>query len=110
MLMNRVSRKPWPARYRGDEVADVPNPFEGKLVSLIGNRLFVESEHDENMLYAVATDAILTCDGKIAKPESLTPGRRIRVTTAKSDPNLVIRVEWLHTNREFAAVETAAVK
>ena len=29
----------------------------------------------------------------------------IRVTTAKSDPNMVIRVEWLHTYRCFTAIK-----
>lgn len=108
--MITVCSKTGPAKYRGDEVVDLPNPFEGTLVSLVGDRLFVESKHDDNMLYAVATDAILTCDGKIAKAESLTAGRRIRVTTAKCDPNVVIRIEWLHTNRRFAATETTAGK
>ena len=110
MSMITVSLRPWPAKCRGDEVADVPNPFEGEFVKIVGHRLFVESKHDENMLYDVAPDAILTCDGKITKAESLTVGKRIRVTTAKCDPNLVIRVEWLQTNQRFAAVDPAAVK
>ncbi len=110
MSMIAVSPKAGPAKCRDDEIVGVPNPFEGNLVSLAGNRLFVESQHDENTLYAVAADAILTCDGKIATAQSLSAGRRVRVTTEKCDPNIVIRIEWLHLNRHFAAVETAALK
>jgi len=110
MSMITVSQKAGPATCRGDEFAGVPNPFVGTFVRLAGHELFVESEHDENTLYALATDVVLICDGTTAKAESLTAGRRIRVTTAKCDPNMVIRVEWLHTDRCFKTVRTAAVK
>jgi len=47
MLMISVSRTAWPTTCRGDEVADLPNPFEGTFVSIAGNRLFVDSEHNQ---------------------------------------------------------------
>lgn len=84
--------------------------FEGKLVSIGGSRLVVESEKDRKTSYALASDAILTCDGKVGKEESLKPGRRIRVTTQKGNSNMVTGVEWLSKNESFPAEKSTSAK
>lgn len=57
--------------------------FEGKFVSIAGSRLVVERDNDAKTTYALASNALMTCDGKIGKEETLKAGRRIRVTTQK---------------------------
>ena len=84
--------------------------FEGKFVSIAGSRLVVESDHDAKTTYALASDALLTCDGKIGKEETLKAGRRIRVTTQKGNSNMVTGIEWLNKNASFPALKTAAAK
>jgi hypothetical protein len=84
--------------------------FEGKFVSIAGSRLVVESDHDAKTTYALASDALLTCDGKIGKEETLKAGRRIRVTTQKGNSNMVTGIEWLNKNTSFPALKTAAAK
>ena len=84
--------------------------FEGKFVSIAGSRLVVESDHDAKTTYAIASDALLTCDGKIGKEETLKAGRRIRVTTQKGNSNMVTGIEWLNKNTSFPALKTAAAK
>lgn len=84
--------------------------FEGKFVSIAGSRLVVESDHDAKTTYALASDALLTCDGKIGKEETLKAGRRIRVTTQKGSSNLVTGIEWLNKNTSFPALKTTAAK
>ncbi len=84
--------------------------FEGKFVSIAGSRLVVESDHDAKTTYALASDALLTCDGKIGKEETLKAGRRIRVTTQKGNSNMVTGIEWLNKNTSFPVLKTAAAK
>jgi hypothetical protein len=84
--------------------------FEGKFVSIAGSPLVVESDHDAKTTYALASDALLTCDGKIGKEETLKAGRRIRVTTQKGNSNMVTGIEWLNKNPSFPALKTAAAK
>ena len=93
MLMMAVDRKVSTRNSLGVGVGCEPNSFEGRFLSIAGSQLLVESEHDDNPLYALATDAMFTCDGEICKVESLKVGRRVRVTTHKSDPNMVVHIE-----------------
>jgi hypothetical protein len=84
--------------------------FEGKFVSIAGSRLVVESDHDAKTTYALASNALMTCDGKIGKEETLKAGRKIRVTTQKGNSNMVTGIEWLNKNTSFPALKTAAAK
>ena len=84
--------------------------FEGKFVSIAGSRLVVESDHDAKTTYALASNALMTCDGKIGKEETLKAGRRIRVTTQKGNSNMVTGIEWLNKNTSFPVLKTAAAK
>ena len=84
--------------------------FEGNFVSLAGTRLVVESDQGAKTTYALAPDALLTCDGKIGNEETLEAGRRIRVTTQKDNSNMVTGIEWLNNNSNFPALKKAAAK
>jgi hypothetical protein len=84
--------------------------FEGKFVSIAGSRLVVESDNNAKTTYALASNALMTCDGKIGREETLKAGRRIRVTTQKGNSNMVTGIEWLNKNASFPALRTAAAK
>ena len=84
--------------------------FEGKFVSIAGSRLVVESDHDAKTTYALASNALMTCDGKVGTEETLKAGRRIRVTAEKGNSNMVIGIEWLNRNTSFPPLKTAATK
>lgn len=82
--------------------------FEGKFVSMAGNHIDIVDEHHKKASYALASDAVLTCDGKVSKPGALKAGKRIRVTTQKGNPHMVTGIEWLSNNASFPALKTAA--
>ncbi len=84
--------------------------FEGKFISMAGSRLEVESDLDKKSSYALASDALLTCDGKVCKGDSLKAGHRVRVTTQKGNANMVTGIEWLNKNKSFPAMKTPAAK
>ena len=84
--------------------------FEGKFISMAGSRLEVASERDRKSSYALASDALLTCDGKVCKGDSLKAGNRVRVTTQKGNANMVTGIEWLNKNKRFPALKTPAAK
>ena len=94
----------------GSDAGSTTCSFEGQFVSLAGSRLVVESDHDAKTTYALATNALMTRDGKIGKEETLKAGRRIRVTTQKGNSNMVTGIEWLNKNTSFPALKTAAAK
>lgn len=87
-----------------------PGSFEGKFISIAGNRLEVERDHAKKGSYALASDALMTCDGKVSKGESLKAGHRVRVTTQKGNTNMVTGIEWLNKNESFPALKAAAGK
>lgn len=105
-----VDKNPLPSHVAGTDAASDLSSFEGKFVSIGGSRLVVEGDHGEQTTYAIATDALLTCDGKIGKEETLKAGRRIRVTTQKGNDNMVTGIEWLDSNRSFPPLKHSTEK
>jgi hypothetical protein len=105
-----VDKKASPANAGCSEAGSATCSFEGKFVSIAGSRLVVESDHDAKTTYALASNALMTCDGKVGKEETLKAGRRIRVTTQKGNSNMVTGIEWLNKNTSFPALKTAAAK
>lgn len=105
-----VDKKASSANAECSDEASAACSFEGKFVSIAGSRLVVESDHDPKTTYALASDALMTCDGKIGKEETLKAGRRIRVTTQKGNTRMVTGIEWLNKNTSFPALKTAAAK
>jgi hypothetical protein len=76
--------------------------FDGKVVSLTGNKLVMTNEEGKKYSKTLAKDAKLTCDGTDCKAEDLQVGRQIRVTTTKDDRNVATCIESLDKQAEFA--------
>lgn len=78
------------------------NTFDGKVVSMIGDRLVMSGKDGKEHSHTLANDAKLTCDGTACKAEDLKAGRKVRVTTKIDDRNMVTCVEALNKQAEFA--------
>lgn len=78
------------------------NTFEGKVVSMTGNKLVMASKDGKEFSHTLEKDAELTCDGTVCKAEDLKAGRKIRVTTKKDDRNVATGIESLDKNAAFA--------
>ena len=79
-----------------------PKTFEGRIVSMTGNKLVMSSKEGTEYSHTLAKDAKLTCDGAVCKAETLKPGHKIRVTTIKDDRHVVSDIESLNKNADFA--------
>lgn len=77
-------------------------PFEGRLVSVTGNKLAMTNKQKKEYSHTLATDAKLTCDGTVCTAEDLKAGSQIRVTTKTDDRNVATCVESLDKQTEFA--------
>ena len=75
---------------------------EGKVVSMIGDKLTTTCSEGKQHNYTVAKDAKVTCDGKASKATDLKAGNKIRVTTKKDDKNVATGVECLDKHAQFA--------
>jgi hypothetical protein len=76
--------------------------FEGKVVSLTGNKLVMRNKEGAACSHTLAKDAKLTYDGKPCKTDDLKAGTEIRVTTKKDDRNVATGIECLTKNKETA--------
>jgi hypothetical protein len=77
--------------------------FEGKVISLTGNKLVMRNKEGTAYSHTLAKDAKLTCDGKACKADDLKAGTEIRVTTKKDDRNVATGIECLTKNKEAAS-------
>lgn len=75
--------------------------FEGKIVSITGDKLVMISQAGTNYSHTLAKDSKLTCDGRICQAKDLKAGRRIRVTTQQDDRKVVTGIDCLNKNSEF---------
>lgn len=78
------------------------NTFEGKIVSMIGNKLVMTNQEGREHSHTLAKDATLSCDGTACKAEDLTAGSKIRVTTMKDNRDVATGIECLDKDSEFA--------
>jgi hypothetical protein len=78
--------------------------FEGKLVSLTGNKLVMANHEGHECSHTLATDAKLTRDGTACNPQDMKAGNKIRVTTKKDDRNVATRIEALDKHAAFAQI------
>ena len=78
------------------------NTFEGKIVSMTGDKLVMTNKKGKEYSHTLAKDAQVVCDGTVCKAEDLKVGSRLRVTTQKDDRNVVTGIECLDKNAEFA--------
>jgi len=76
--------------------------FDGKVVSITGQKLVMANAEGKQCSHTLATDAKLTRDGTKCDAADLTAGNRIRVTTKKDDRNVATVIESLDKHPEFA--------
>ena len=79
------------------------NTFEGKVVSITGEKLVMANSEGKEYSHTLAKSAQLTCDGAACQAEELKPGSKIRVTTKEGDRNVATCIEALDKNADFAA-------
>ena len=77
------------------------NTFEGKVVSITGNKLVMTNKTGKEYSHTLAKDAKLTREGVACKAEEFKAGSEIRVTTKKDDRNVVASIESLDKKTEF---------
>ncbi|TXT22130.1 MAG: hypothetical protein FD138_3707 [Planctomycetota bacterium] len=79
-----------------------PKTFEGRIVSMTGDKLVMSSKEGTEYTHSLAKDAKLTCDGTVCTAETLKPGHKIRITTIKDERRVVSEIESLNKNANFA--------
>jgi len=76
--------------------------FDGKIVSLSGDKLVMKSHEGKECSHTLAKDAKLTRDGAHCNAADLKVGSRSRITMKKDDRNTVTGIESLDKHTEFA--------
>jgi hypothetical protein len=66
---------------------------EGKVVSVIGDKLTTTCSEGHQRCHTMAKDAKVTCDGKASKATDLKAGTCVRVTQNKGDKTLAAAVD-----------------
>jgi hypothetical protein len=79
----------------------LPNTFEGKLVSIIGNRLVVTNKEGMGYSQKLAEDVTLTFNGTVCQAGDLKAGSKIRVTTKQDDRRAATLIDSCDINGEF---------
>lgn len=78
--------------------------FDGKLVSMTGDKLVMANDEGKECSHTVAKDAKLTRDGTECNKQDLIVGSKCRVTTKKDDRNIATGIEALDKHAEFAHI------
>ena len=78
--------------------------FEGKIVSMRGNKLVMSNKAGKNHSHTLAKDVTLTCDGKSCKAEDLKVGGKVRLTTRDDDRTVAVLIESLDRHAEYTVV------
>ena len=76
--------------------------FDGKVVSMTGDKLVMSNKEGKECSHTLAKDAKLTRDGTVCKAADLKAGNKIRVTTKKDDRSVATGIESLDKHAEFA--------
>ena len=66
---------------------------EGKVVSLVGDKLTTTCSKGKEHCHTIAKDAKVICDGKVAKAADLKAGTQVRMTMKKDDQNVATKIE-----------------
>jgi hypothetical protein len=69
------------------------NTHDGKVVSVVGDKLTTTCSKGDQHCHTVAKDAKVTCDGHASKAADLKAGTTVRVTTSKDDKNVATGVD-----------------
>ena len=68
-------------------------PHEGKVVSMVGDKLTTSCAEGKQHCHTMAKDAKVTNDGHEGKASDLKAGTHVGVTTHKDDKNVATAVE-----------------
>jgi hypothetical protein len=71
----------------------VAKTYDGKVVSITGDKLTTSGSDGKQYSYTVAKDAKVTFDGQASKAADLKAGTQVRVTTNKDDQTVATAVE-----------------
>ncbi len=77
------------------------NMFEGKVISMLGNKLVVATKEGKERSHTLATDAKVTRDGTTCKAADVRVGSMVRVTTKKEDHTIATGIESLDKQADF---------
>ena len=100
--VNEEKKRP-PRRSRPQDGILLPYAtFDGKVVSMTGDKLVMANKEGKECSHTLAKDAKLTRDGTVCKAADLKAGNKIRVTTKKDDRNVATGIESLDKHAEFA--------
>jgi formylmethanofuran dehydrogenase subunit D len=78
------------------------NTHDGKVVTITETKLVMTDKDGKEHSHAISTKAKVTLDGKDCKTEDLKAGFKIRVTTRNSEKGVVIEIEAIDKNADFA--------
>ena len=78
-------------------------PFEGKVVSVHGDRLVMKNGDGKEFAHTLPKDATVTRDGNACRACDLKAGDHVRVTTKKNDHNVATAVEVLEQDSALAS-------
>lgn len=77
------------------------NTFEGKILTLLGNKLSMRNKEGKEYYHTLAKDVRLTCDGADCEAEDLQVGDWVRVTLRKEERYVAASIEALQKNSDF---------
>ena len=66
---------------------------EGKVVSVVGDKLTTTCSEGKQHCHTVSKDAKVTCDGTASKAGDLKTGTHVRVTPHKDDKTVATAIE-----------------
>jgi hypothetical protein len=69
------------------------NTHDGKVVSVVGDKLNTTCCEGKQHSHTVAKDTKVTCDNQPSKAADLKAGTQVRVTTRKDNPTVATAVE-----------------
>jgi len=78
--------------------------FEGKIVSMRGNKLVMSNKAGKNHSHTLAKDVTITCDGKSCNAEDLKVGCKVRVTTKDDHRTVAVLIESLDRHAEYTVI------
>ena len=75
------------------EIETCAKTHEGKVVSVVGDKLTTTCSEGHRHCHTMAKDAKVTCDGHVSKAADLKAGTCVRVTEKKDDRSVATAVE-----------------
>ncbi len=92
--MKNETRKSTAATSKTVDMAGNAKTQDGKVVSVVGDKLTSTCNKGQEHHHTVTKDAQITCDGKASKLTDLKVGTDIRMTCCKDDENKLMAIEY----------------